>query len=69
MGWDLLWLWLVSKILLQIFILTGFFSLMGCTRVVTLPVRSVVDWTEEKRLSSESVLDLTGKSPVLKPVN
>ena len=42
---------------------------MGCTRVVTLPVRSVVDWTEEKRLSSESVLDLTGKSPVLKPVN
>ena len=34
---------------------------MGCTRVVTLPVRTVVDWTEEKRLSSESVHDLSNK--------
>lgn len=36
---------------------------MGCTRVVTLPVRTVVDWTEEKKLSSESVHDLF-KEPV-----
>ncbi|MBT7406736.1 MAG: hypothetical protein HN754_11535 [Opitutae bacterium] len=34
-----------------------FFS--GCTRVVTLPVRTVVDWTEEKEISSESVHDLS----------
>ena len=56
---DLLWLMAMGKILF--ITVTIFYALFfsGCTRVVTLPVRTVVDWTEEKEISSESVHDLS----------
>ncbi|MDC1309707.1 hypothetical protein N8X69_01760 [Opitutales bacterium] len=56
---DLLWLMTMGKFLF--ITITTLYALFfsGCTRVVTLPVRTVVDWTEEKEISSESVHDLS----------
>jgi hypothetical protein len=56
----------VSKFVLTILFLLLFFS-FSCTRVVTIPVRTVVDWTEETKLSSNPVFDLTQKGTEEKP--
>ena len=56
---DLLWLIAMGKILFTTITILYAFFFSGCTRVVTLPVRTVVDWTEEKEISSESVHDLS----------
>lgn len=48
-----------------IFILFSF----ACTRVVTLPVRTVVDWTDETKLDTESVFDLSKTEPDKKTID
>ena len=60
--WDLLCKQIVGKYLLTTLSLFLLISLFGCTRVVSLPVRTVVDWTDENTLSTESVYDLSGNT-------
>jgi hypothetical protein len=60
--WDLLCKRIVGKYLLKTLSLLLLISLFGCTRVVSLPVRTVVDWTDENTLSTESVYDLSGNT-------
>jgi hypothetical protein len=60
--WDLLCKQVVGKYLLTTLSLLLLISLFGCTRVVSLPVRTVVDWTDENTLSTESVYDLSGNT-------
>ena len=60
--WDLLCKRIVGKYLLKSLSLLLLISLIGCTRVVSLPVRTVVDWTDENTLSTESVYDLSGNT-------
>ncbi|MFL2928830.1 MAG: hypothetical protein ACJZ72_09640 [Opitutales bacterium] len=60
--WDLLCKQIVGKYLLKTLSLFLLISLFGCTRVVSLPVRTVVDWTDENTLSTESVYDLSGNT-------
>ena len=60
--WDLLCKQIVGKYLLKTLSYLLLVSLNGCTRVVTLPVRTVVDWTDENTLSTESVHDLSGNT-------
>jgi hypothetical protein len=60
--WDLLCKRIVGKYLLKTLYLLLLISLIGCTRVVSLPVRTVVDWTDENTLSTESVYDLSGNT-------
>lgn len=60
--WDLLCKQIVGKYLLKTLSLLLLISLFGCTRVVSLPVRTVVDWTDENTLSTESVYDLSGNT-------
>ena len=60
--WDLLCKQIVGKYLLTTLSLFLLISLFGCTRVVSLPVLTVVDWTDENTLSTESVYDLSGNT-------
>jgi len=47
----------VSKIVLTLSLLIFILFSFACSRVVSLPVRTVVDWTEETKLDTESVFD------------
>jgi hypothetical protein len=53
----------VSKIVLIFSFLILILFSFACTRVVTLPVRTVVDWTEETKLDTESVFDFSQTEP------
>ena len=60
--WDLLCKQIVGKNLLTTLSLFLLISLFGCTRVVSLPIRTVVDWTDENTHSTESLYDLSGNT-------
>ena len=60
--WDLLCKQIVGKYLLKTLSLLLLINLFGCTRVITLPVRTEVDWTDENTLSTESLFDLSGNT-------
>ena len=49
----------MGKFVLTLFFLTLSIFLSGCIRAVSLPVRTVVDWTTEEKLNINSVHNLS----------